>query len=90
MTQCYIYKTTMHKLPEDIQNTIFKYKHQLEFKDVMDEFVNKTVIKARIGHKSYIADHIRINGIHRVIHNYLWGLGSDLPWRVRTLGGSRP
>jgi hypothetical protein len=80
----------MNNLPEDIQNTIFKYKHQLEFNDVMDEFVSKTVIKARIGHKSYIADHIRINGIHRVIHNYLCGLGSDLPWRVRTWGGSRP
>ena len=27
----------MNTLPEDIQNTIYKYKHQLEFWYVMDE-----------------------------------------------------
>ena len=27
----------MNTLPDSIQNTIFKYKHQLEFKNVMDE-----------------------------------------------------
>jgi hypothetical protein len=75
----------MNNLPEDIQNTIFKYKHQLEFKDVRDEFVNKTIIKARRCHKSFIAEHIRINGVHITIHNYLlYDKGCDLPWRVRT------
>ena len=78
----------MNTLPEDIQDTIYKYKHQIEFKNVISELVNKTIIKARIGHKTYIADHIRINGIHRCVHIYLWGLGSDLPWGIRTRGSS--
>ena len=78
----------MNTLPEDIQDTIYKYKRQIEFKNVINELVNKTIIKARIGHKTYIADHIQINGIHRIVHNYLWGLGSDLPWGIRTRGGS--
>ncbi len=28
----------MNTLPEDIQNTIYKYKHQLEFRNVLEEF----------------------------------------------------
>ena len=28
----------MDTLPEDIQDTIYKYKHQLEFKNVLEEF----------------------------------------------------
>ena len=28
----------MNTLPEDIQDTIYKYKHQLEFKNVVEEF----------------------------------------------------
>ena len=28
----------MNTLPEDIQDTIYKYKHQMEFKDVIEEF----------------------------------------------------
>ena len=28
----------MNTLPEDIQNTIYKYKHQLEFVNVMNDF----------------------------------------------------
>ena len=27
----------MNTLPEDIQDTIYKYKHQLEFKNVLEE-----------------------------------------------------
>jgi hypothetical protein len=27
----------MNTLPEDIQDTVYKYKHQIEFKDVMDQ-----------------------------------------------------
>ena len=27
----------MNTLPEDIQNTIYKYKHQMEFNHVVDE-----------------------------------------------------
>ena len=27
----------MDTLPSDIQDTIYKYKHQLEYKDVMDD-----------------------------------------------------
>ena len=64
----------MNTLPEDIQDTIYKYKHQLEFDSVINELVNKTIINTRIGHRTYIADHIRINGIHQIVHNYLWGL----------------
>ena len=30
----------MDKLPEEIQNLIYEYKHQLEYKLVMDEFTN--------------------------------------------------
>ena len=29
----------MNTLPEDIQNTIYKYKHQLEFVNVIDEMM---------------------------------------------------
>ncbi len=29
----------MNTLPEDIQNTIYKYKHQLEFRNVLEEFL---------------------------------------------------
>ena len=72
----------MNTLPEDIQDTIYKYKHQLEFDSVINELVNKTIINTRIGHRTYVADHIRINGIHQIVHTYLWGLGSDLPWRI--------
>ena len=28
----------MNSLPEDIQDTIYKYKHQMEFKNVLEEF----------------------------------------------------
>ncbi len=28
----------MNNLQEDIQNTIYKYKHQMEFKEVLEEF----------------------------------------------------
>ena len=28
----------MNTLPEDIQDTIYKYKHQIEFKNVLEEF----------------------------------------------------
>ena len=28
----------MNTLPEDIQDTIYKYKHQLEFNNVLEEF----------------------------------------------------
>ena len=31
----------MNKLPETIVDNIFKYKHQLEFKHVMDELTGK-------------------------------------------------
>ena len=32
----------MNKLPEAIVDNIFKYKHQLEFKHVMDELTDNT------------------------------------------------
>ena len=79
----------MNTLPEDIQDTIYKYKHQIEFENVINEFENTTIIKKRVGHKTYIADHIQINGIHRIVHNYLWGLGLSQARRgIRTRGGS--
>ena len=31
----------MNTLPEDIQNTIYKYKHQIEFSKVMSELICK-------------------------------------------------
>ena len=31
----------MNNLPEDVVDNIFKYKHQLEFKHVMDELTGK-------------------------------------------------
>ena len=31
----------MNNLPEDVLDNIFKYKHQLEFKHVMDELTGK-------------------------------------------------
>ena len=34
----------MDKLPEDIQYKIYKYKHQLEYKDVMDDLLQKRIL----------------------------------------------
>ncbi len=72
----------MNSLPDHVKQLIYEYDntyHEI-YDKVMDEFENKTIIKARIGYKTYIADHIRINGIHRTIHNYLFGLNEDIPW----------
>ena len=33
----------MNSLPEDIQDTIYKYKHQMEFKNVTNELNEATV-----------------------------------------------
>ena len=76
----------MNTLPEDIQDTIYRYKHHLEFKSVIHELVNKTIIYARIGHKTFLCESIRINGIRRIVHIYLWGLGSDLRWLGTRVG----
>jgi hypothetical protein len=74
----------MNSLPDHVKQLIYEYDNTYHdiYNGVMDELINKTIIKARIGHKTYIADHIRINGITRILHNYLWGLGPDLPWRI--------
>jgi hypothetical protein len=84
----------MNSLPDQVKQIIYEYDntyHEI-YDGVMDQLINKTIIKKRVCHKTYIADHIRVNGIHRIVHNYLWGLGSDprsvLPWGVRTVGGS--
>ena len=34
----------MDKIPEDIQYKIYKYKHQLEYKDVMDDLLQKRIL----------------------------------------------
>ena len=88
----------MDTLPNSVQQLVYEYDNTYHdiYDEVMNELENKTILKARVGHKTYIAAHIRINGIHRTIHNYLWGLGSDLPWGadlhwpIRTVGGSQP
>ena len=75
----------MNTLPDQVKQIIYEYDntyHEI-YDEVMDELINKTIINAMRRHKTYIADHIRVNGIHRVVHNYLWGLGSDLPWGIR-------
>ena len=82
----------MNSLPDHVKQIIYEYDntyHEI-YDEVMYELINKTLIKKRVCHKTYIADHIRINGIHRTIHGYLYGLGSDLPWLVRIVGGSQP
>ena len=83
----------MNTLPDQVEQIIYEYDntyHEI-YDEVMDELINKTIINAMRRHKTYIADHIRVNGIHRVVHNYLWGLGSDdLVWDIRTRGGSQP
>ena len=72
----------MNTLPDHVKALIYEYDNTYHdiYDGVMDQLINTTIIKARIGHKTYIADHIQINGIHRIVHNHLWGLGSDLPW----------
>ena len=75
----------MNTLPDQVKQIIYEYDntyHEI-YDGVMDELINKTIIKARVYHKTYIADHIQINGIPRIVHNYLWGLGSDLVWGIR-------
>ena len=76
----------INTLPDPVKQLIYEYDNTYHdnYNVVMDELINKTIIKDRIGHKTYIADHIRINGIHQIVHNYLWGLGSDLLWGIRT------
>ena len=32
----------MNSLPDDIQDTMYKYKHQLEFTNVIDEMIDDT------------------------------------------------
>jgi len=34
----------MDKIPEDIQYKIYKYKHQLEYKDVMEDLIQKRIL----------------------------------------------
>ncbi len=72
----------MNTLPAHVKLLIYEYDSTYRdiSKNVMDELANKTIIKNQICHKTYIANHLQINGIHRTIHNYLWGLGSSLPW----------
>ena len=84
----------MYTLPDHVKQIIYEYDntyHEI-YDGVMDELVNKTIINTRRVYKTYVADHIRINGIHRIVHNYLGVLRTDLPWnqlRIRTRGGSQ-
>jgi hypothetical protein len=72
----------MNTLPDHVKQIIYEYDNTYHdiYDGVMDELVNKTIIKDTVGHKTYIAVHIRINGVQRIMHDYFWGLGSDLPW----------
>ena len=75
----------MNTLPDHVKQLIYEYDntyHEIH-DEVVNDLINKTIIKNRVYHRTFIADHIQINGIHRIVHNYLWGLGSDLPggWR---------
>ena len=33
----------MNRLPEDVLDTIYKYKHQIEFKDVLNELIQHKI-----------------------------------------------
>ena len=33
----------MNRLPEDVLDTIYKYKHQIEFKDVLNELIQQKI-----------------------------------------------
>ena len=79
----------MNSLPDHVKQLIYEYDNTYHdiYDEVMNELINTAILDTRIGHKTYIADHIRINGIHRIVHNYLWGLGKGIPWRIRTRGG---
>ena len=61
----------MNTLPDHVKQIIYEYDNTYHdiYDEVMNELINKTIIKARIGYKTYIADHIRVNGIHSTIHN---------------------
>ena len=83
-------RRNMNSLPDQVKQIIYEYDntyHEI-YDEVINELLNKTIMHTMRRHKPWIADHIQINGIHRIVHNYLWGLGSDLPWRIRTRGGS--
>ena len=73
----------MNTLPDQVKHIIYEYDntyHEI-YDGVMDELINKTSIKARIGHKTYIADHIRINGIKiNMILNYHNTVSGTFEW----------
>jgi hypothetical protein len=72
----------MNTLPNSVQQLIYEYDNTYHniYDEVRSELIHTMIINTRIGHNTYIADHIQINGIHRIVHNHLWGLGSDLLW----------
>ena len=60
----------MNSLPEPIINNIYKYKHQLEFKPVLDELIDQkidTMYLTRRALLRYLKNHI--NEIEWVILN---------------------
>ena len=60
----------MNNLPEPIINNIYKYKHQLEFKPVLDELIDQkidTMYLTRRALLRYLKNHI--NEIEWVILN---------------------
>ena len=77
----------MDTLPDHVKQLIYEYDNTYHdiYDGVMDELINKTFIDRRVYHKTFIADHIKINGIHRIVQNYLKGLDShpmDWGWTI--------
>ena len=60
----------MNNLPEPIVNNIYRYKHQLEFKAVLDELIDKNIDTMYLTRRTllrYLTNHI--NEIEWVILN---------------------
>ena len=60
----------MNTLPDQVKQIIYEYDntyHEI-YDEVMDELINKTIINAMRRHKTYIAEFIRVNGLHRPAH----------------------